>query len=400
MMFWIKFVLRNVWRVKIRTFIHISALAGGTFMAVWFHNVAFGNYENMLKFGIRMGSGYVSIYPKEYFEKGKLNSWVRVSKVKGILNDDLIYKAFYRVNIPAIIRTQKGSQPVMVLGLNFDNESDLPILKENSFVKGGIPSSENGAIISKELAENLGIDIGSAITIMYQDTSGNITGNVLVVEGIVKSGVDGNTIYANKDYLGFTENVHYVGIIPKSTRDIYALKKRLSKEVKGNYLVLTWQEAMPELYSAIILDYSGIVVMVVFMFIVISFGTVNLGFMNVLERVKEFGLMRAVGFKGRDILRIVMLEFLILGVIGISLGLLLAIVVNYLTYKYGLDVSSLLGSSEIEYGGVALEAKIKSIWDWRGIVGYPLLLLLMSVLSGYLPAKWASKVKVSEILRR
>ncbi|MEO0149523.1 MAG: FtsX-like permease family protein, partial [candidate division WOR-3 bacterium] len=123
-------------------------------------------------------------------------------------------------------------------------------------------------------------------------------------------------------------------------------------------------------------------------------------FMNVLERVKEFGLMRAVGFKGRDILRIVMLEFLILGVIGISLGLLLAIVVNYLTYKYGLDVSSLLGSSEIEYGGVALEAKIKSIWDWRGIVGYPLLLLLMSVLSGYLPAKWASKVKVSEILRR
>ncbi|MEO0150283.1 MAG: FtsX-like permease family protein, partial [candidate division WOR-3 bacterium] len=229
----------------------------------------------------------------------------RVSKVKGILNDDLIYKAFYRVNIPAIIRTQKGSQPVMVLGLNFDNESDLP-------------TSENGAIISKELAENLGIDIGSAITIMYQDTSGNITGNVLVVEGIVKSGVDGNTIYANKDYLGFTENVHYVGIIPKSTRDIYALKKRLSKEVKGNYLVLTWQEAMPELYSAIILDYSGIVVMVVFMFIVISFGTVNLGFMNVLERVKEFGLMRAVGFKGRDILRIVMLEFLILGVIGIS----------------------------------------------------------------------------------
>ncbi|MEO0138805.1 MAG: FtsX-like permease family protein [candidate division WOR-3 bacterium] len=374
MMFWIKFVLRNVWRVKIRTFIHISALAGGTFMAVWFHNVAFGNYENMLKFGIRMGSGYVSIYPKEYFEKGKLNSWVRVSKVKGILNDDLIYKAFYRVNIPAIIRTQKGSQPVMVLGLNFDNESDLP-------------TSENGAIISKELAENLGIDIGSAITIMYQDTSGNITGNVLVVEGIVKSGVDGNTIYANKDYLGFTENVHYVGIIPKSTRDIYALKKRLSKEVKGNYLVLTWQEAMPELYSAIILDYSGIVVMVVFMFIVISFGTVNLGFMNVLERVKEFGLMRAVGFKGRDILRIVMLEFLILGVIGIS-------------FKYGLDVSSLLGSSEIEYGGVALEAKIKSIWDWRGIVGYPLLLLLMSVLSGYLPAKWASKVKVSEILRR
>lgn len=399
-MFWIKFVLRNVSRVKIRSFIHISALAGGTFMAVWFHNVAFGNYENMLKIGIRMGSGYVSVYPKEYFEKGKFNSYIKTFEIKNALNDELIQKAFYRVNIPAIVRVQKGSQPVMIIGLKFDNERDLPILGKNSFIKGGIPSSENGAVISKGLAENMGIDLGSAITVMYQDTSGNITGNILIVEGIIKSGTDDNTIYADKDYLGFEGKAHYVGIIPKNTKDILTIKERLLKTIKGNYLVLTWQEAMPELYSAILLDYSGLVIMVIFMFIVISIGTVNLGFMNVLERVKEFGLMRAIGFKGRDILRIVILEFLTLGIIGISLGLFLAIVINYLTYKYGLDVSFLLGSSQIEYGGVVLEAKIKSIWDWRGIVGYPVLLLLMSVLGGYLPARWASKVKVSEILRR
>ena len=89
--------------------------------------------------------------------------------------------------------------------------------------------------------------------------------------------------------------------------------------------VHTWRESMPQLEQFIVLDDAGMYVMLVILVVVVAFGILNTILMAVLERQREFGVVLALGLRPAAIFRIVYLESLMLAVVGLAIGLSIAL---------------------------------------------------------------------------
>jgi ABC-type lipoprotein release transport system permease subunit len=89
--------------------------------------------------------------------------------------------------------------------------------------------------------------------------------------------------------------------------------------------VHTWRESMPELEQFIILDDAGMYITLAILVVVVGFGILNTILMAVLERQREFGVVLALGLRPRAIFRIVYLESLMLALVGLAVGLGIAL---------------------------------------------------------------------------
>ena len=85
--------------------------------------------------------------------------------------------------------------------------------------------------------------------------------------------------------------------------------------------VLGWQELVPELVSFMKLNDVGDWMQNSLLLIVVAFGLLNTILMSVFERVREFGVLRALGLRPRAVFGLVVLESFLLSLIGIAMGL-------------------------------------------------------------------------------
>ncbi len=110
----------------------------------------------------------------------------------------------------------------------------------------------------------------------------------------------------------------------------------------------------------------------------------NTVMMSVYERIREFGLMRALGAKRRFIFGLVLLEALLLGVVGGLLGLGL-----------GQAASGLVNWYTLREVGLALSAVTFRLASFALLVA-----VVLGLLAGFLPARTASRIRVVEALGR
>ena len=105
---------------------------------------------------------------------------------------------------------------------------------------------------------------------------------------------------------------------------------------------------------------------------------------NVMERTREIGVMRAVGANDRAILRIVLVEGVIIGLISWVLAIVVA-------YPIGLGLSNIVGT-------LFLESEMTYIYSIPGAIGWLGAVLLIALLAGTIPARGASRLSVRETL--
>jgi putative ABC transport system permease protein len=106
--------------------------------------------------------------------------------------------------------------------------------------------------------------------------------------------------------------------------------------------------------------------------------------MNVLERTREIGIMRAVGATDWEIIRMVIIEGLLIGIISFVMGIMLAI-----PFTYGL---SWIVSTAIFETPIAVIFTPMGYFIWLGLV------ILLSVLASVIPARSAARLTIREVL--
>jgi putative ABC transport system permease protein len=106
--------------------------------------------------------------------------------------------------------------------------------------------------------------------------------------------------------------------------------------------------------------------------------------LNVLERTREVGVMRAIGAGGFDILRIVVVEGVLIGLLSWVAGALLA-------YPLGNLLSDAVGVSVIQM-------KLTYTFSVAGLGIWLVAVVVLSALASFWPARSASKVTVREVL--
>lgn len=229
----------------------------------------------------------------------------------------------------------------------------------------------SGVVINEEASQKLGYNIGSKITVKGQE---------LTVTGVTKE-AQAPYVYLNQSLAQQMADGRVSAIYARTTGDPKTTADELEKQVTG-VSVETKSEKITEIQDMTnqALLFMGVIASVALLVGIIS--VINTMLISVMERTRELGVLKAIGFTNWEIKGSILFESGLLGLLGGVIGVILGLV--------GIvEVANLLKLSEYIPGMMPL-------WLIVGIIAGA---TILSILAGLYPAIKASKLDVVEALR-
>jgi len=396
---------RNLWRNHRRTLIMLLAIAVGVWAMIFMTALMRGMVDQMIEDGIDSLPGYVQIHHPAYRDDPSVeNSLPQPGPaLLEALQSNEVTGWTTRIRVPSMISSERDSRGVTLLGvdpkgevaLGFDPES----IVEGRFLEG---PEDKGLVIGRKLLDRLETDLGKRVVVMSQDPENNIADRGFRIVGVYKAklaAMEEMYIYAGRStvqsLLNMNGDVSEVAITGQDYRDVDSLYQLVKNAADKDAQVQSWAEL--DAYLGLMLGVMDgfVLVWVIVIFMALSFGLVNTLMMAVFERVREFGLMQALGMKPSAIRLQVLLESVMLLVLGLLAGNLLA-VASILPIQDGIDLSAvaegmeMMGVSSVLYPALTL----------KDILMANTVVIVLGILTSLLPAWRASQYSPVEAIAK
>jgi lipoprotein-releasing system permease protein len=166
--------------------------------------------------------------------------------------------------------------------------------------------------------------------------------------------------------------------------------QRVAAQIEGRfgYKSVSWQEANEDLMSTLTTRNIIMYTVVSAVLVVAAFGIYNVISTVVLEKQRDIAILKSMGFRARDIRRIFVIQGLLLGLAGNSLGLPL-----------GAGLMLALMQVRLKFPGASDPVPLPVEWNWPQFAIAAAFALAASLGAGLLPARKAATVQPVEILR-
>ena len=302
-----------------------------------------------------------------------------------------------------MISSERNNRGVTLLGVDPVGEVKLGLDPE-SIVEGRFLESpeDKGLVIGRKLLERLETDLGKRVVVMSQDPENNVADRGFRIVGVYKgklAALEEGFIYAGRStvqaLLSMDGQVSEFAVTGQDYRKVDRLYELVKRAAGEDADVRSWMEL--DTYLGLMLGVMDgfVLVWVIVIFLALSFGLVNTLMMAVFERIREIGLMQALGMKPTAILYQVLLESLILLALGLLIGNLLAIA-SVLPIRDGLDLSmvsegmEMMGVSSVLYPALKL----------NDLVMANTVVIILGILTSLLPAWRASQYRPVEAIAK
>jgi lipoprotein-releasing system permease protein len=288
----------------------------------------------------------------------------------------------------------------------------------DSIISGKFDLSDKGLVIGRDYAANNGLDVGDRIAIYSPDslekaeaTAGKTNAEVALAEDFTVRGIfdvhfpdfNGSIIVASlddtRDLLGMPDNsVQGLQIKLRDPFQADAAAVQLQAALTNGYTVQTWREATPDIFNALATEKEMMFYTLFFIMIVAAFGIVNCQITFVVQKTREIGILKALGASNRQILWLFLSQSVVVGVLGVGLGLGVALLALHYRNEF-LDFMRHVTNSEL------LPASIYHVYDLPALIQTPDVLRICGtafaacVLAGLFPAWKASRLQPVEALR-
>jgi lipoprotein-releasing system permease protein len=229
---------------------------------------------------------------------------------------------------------------VVLKGIDVDSAPKVTnlasIIKEGNLsdLKGPASSGRPGIILGKELAMILGVFCGDTIKVI--SPFGTMTPGGMVprskeftVVGIFDSGMyeyDSTLSYISLDNAQHFLNKPGIATgIEVKVKEIYRVKQtsqKIGKKLGVDYRVRDWMEMHKNLYAALKLEKMAMFIILVLIILVAAFNIVGTLIMVVNDKHKDIAILKSMGARSSSIMKIFILEGLIIGLTGTTLGIL------------------------------------------------------------------------------
>lgn len=402
---------RNLWRNRRRTLITLFGISFGVFLAIMFTGIGDATYGNMIDMAAKMGTGHVVVQHSEYLEAPSLQKSIKKTPaiVKQVEADDQVINSAVRISGQTMLATASGSYGAMFFAIDPDSENSKTLsLFEGKLVGENISTADDdGIVVGAKLLKNLDGELGSKIVFTMTDKHGEIVSALARVKGTIETGSDSldsslcifgiNNIRTLLNYEA--DEATQVALFIDDQRLSDKTARRLSESLGKGVVANSWKEVSPDLDGFITMKvFSTELFEYVIMILVIA-GIFNTLLMSVLERVREFGIMSAIGFNPAKLFSLVMWESLYLAICGLLLsGVFLAWPYYYMNTK-GLDFSQMVKGEKVEVAGVGMEMSIMADIHIENAIIIVVSALLATLLAGVYPAIKAGSVTPVENLK-
>lgn len=402
---------RNVWRSKLRSSVIIIAITlgicAGIFSAAFYKGMA----EQRINKAIKSELSYIQIHDAEFRNTNEIHDFIsesdklynelsQISGVSGVSNRIIIY------SMASSAETGSG---VKIIGIEPENERlttniHEKLLEGNYFEgknKKGDPQ-KNQLVIGEKLAKKLKVKLNSKVVITVLDVDNNIAYGAYRIVGIfntINNNFDEGTIFVkNKDLTKLinlpANTCHEIAISLENGDDLNLIKSKIEEKTAG-LEVKTWLELSPEMsYLSEGMDVLMYLFIIIILFALL-FGIVNTMLMVVLERVKEIGMLMAVGMSRLRIFLMILLETVFLSITGGVVGVILGLLISKHFETNAIDLS-IVGEGFTEMG---YDPFVYTSIDYPLLVNVTILVILTGVIASIYPAIKALKQDPSEALR-
>lgn len=402
---------RNLWRNRRRTMLTLASIAFGTMLAVLFTGIGDSNFSEMIDLAARLGGGHVTLQHPEYLDTPTFSrALAGASKLREeALRDPAVERATLRISGNVMVASAAQNQGAGFIAFDPDEE-DLSTLSLLDAVSAGelfATSDAKGVVLGERLAEKLHVGLGRKVVYTLTDKHGEIVQEAARVVGLVKTGapsVDAGLCLLPLDrvrqLLDFEpDETLQVALFLRDQRRADEVAARLGGALGPGADALPWHEIQPELAGFIAMKVASARFMEVIIMLLVAAGIFNTLFVSVMERMREFGIMLAIGFSPSRLFGLVMCESLWLGLLGLGLAAAVTAGPYWYMAQVGIDIAAQLEIAGSEVAGVAVMPIMRVAIYLDHLVVIVLAALVATLLSGLYPAWSAGRVAPVESIR-
>lgn len=405
---------KNLMRYKRRTLITALAIAAGISMYILVDSMLKGaELESELNLQYyETGSGVITT--EKYWEER-----VRVPTAEYMPDADKLLAELKQAGIAAAPRIVAQAELVVyedpypvdgsLRGLltALDPAMDKEVFRlEGSIVKGKFLRAGNSeAVLGSWIANKLKADVGYPLTIVTRTTEGFMQTLDVTVVGIIDSPdpvINRTGVYLPIDYaremLSMPGGANQLFVDTGLGRN-KASEDKIAKvlSAREGLVYNSWEKLAEDFLAVAGAKQKGTGLILFLIFITAAVGISNTMLMAVYERIRELGMLRAIGMNDKDIRNLFLVEAACIGLIGAAFGAALGLVFDFFLIRYGIDFTSMLKDMDIGY---RVAGSFRGIWNLKTVASSFFIGAIIAVIVSIFPVRRALKKSIVECLRK
>lgn len=395
---------KNIWRNKKRSLIIIAAITFGLWGGIFSSAIMVGMMESMVETAISRDLSHIQIHKQDYDKDKDVRNFIPqgISILRNVQDEDGVEAAAGRTKINGLVASPSSSYGTTIIGI-IPQESNRVTDIHTKLISGSYFESNkrNPILIGKKLADRLNVKMNSKVVLSFQDLQGEIAYIACRIVGIFKtnsSAFDEMNVYLKQEdifrILDSQPIIHEIAIRSQVVDNINVVRDNLRRDY-SNLQIESWDEMAPEL--AYVSDTTGIY-MYIFVGIILFallFGITNTMLMSVVDRIRELGVLIAIGMKKGKIFIMIVLESIFLSLTGGFCGIVIGGISTGYYGSVGIDLTIISGSLE-SFGATSI------LYPFLPTVMYVTLTIMIVIaanIAAVLPAWKATHLVPSEAIR-
>ena len=395
---------RNLFRNPRRTAVVFAAISiglGGLMLAMAFN---YGMIFSMVDLAIHSELGHVQVHGPGWAAKPGVEIRVDASRIRDALEGDPVpgLAAWApRIRGEGLASSSRGNVGVGVVAIDPEREAALTGLDRAVFEGAYLEGEARRALVGDRLARRLHVSTGDKIVVSAQDVHGDLTGEAFRVAGVFRTGSlerDERTVFVplerGRRLLGMEDEVSEVAVLAADDDDVEAMRAELARRLPEAFEVRTWSELQPLLqYMVDVSKQMGWFIYAA-IFIAMAFGIANVLLMSVFERIREIGIMTAIGMRPGRMVATIVAESIWLVLIGVAGGFAVGISGTALLSD-GIDLST-WGEG---LGAFGIPTKIVPVIPQSDLVIPVVVAVVTALFASLWPALRAVRTRPAEAVR-
>ena len=404
----LKMAFRNIFRQKRRSLLTALTMLGGYTLAAVAIGFTDGSFNNIVNAFTRSRLGHIQVHARGYLNRPSLNKVIRNYREIGrVIEETPEAEAWApRVYSAGLASIGERTDAARIIGID-------PVLEtkathfDKKITRGRVFSTaaSREIILGTGLAQNLKASVGDDVVLVSQAADGSLANDKYRLVGLAETGdlaSDRTTMYLHLDdareLLVLDDTAHEIIVIARSLKKVLGLNSALRGQLASFSVdVLPWQEFAKSFYNAMQADSRGHQILLLVLFIVVAIGVLNTALMSVLERRREYGVLKALGTRPKQVFSLIILEILLLAAISVVVGAGFSYPINLYLSQHQFPITGLI-SKPITFGGMQYTTFTSEV-NLRSFVIPAVTVLISAVLVSLMPAVRAARTEPARSIR-